>query len=80
MKKVFFLTIFVFICFNVYGQIKNGSFEDWESIQNFERPEYWETNQDSNLVRFERDTISIEGNYSLKIRISPRLDFQKEYS
>ena len=50
----------------VYGQIPNGGFEDWEFIQNFEKPVGWNTNQDSNLIRFEKDTLSVEGSYSLK--------------
>ena len=49
------------------AQIPNGSFETWEEIFNYEKPASWWTNQDTLYSRFEKDSISIEGNYSLKI-------------
>lgn len=49
------------------GQIPNGGFEDWDRIYNFETPAIWKTNADSLLDRFSRDTMRIEGEYSLKI-------------
>lgn len=52
---------------NIYSQIPNGGFEDWNSIQNYETPINWDTNQDSMFTRFEKDPISVEGEYSLKI-------------
>ena len=67
MKALFIITAIFFINISIYGQIPNGGFEDWESIQNFEKPVYWNTNQDSSFIRFEKDTFSVEGNYSLKI-------------
>lgn len=51
----------------LYGQIPNGGFEDWDRIYNFETPAIWKTNADSLLDRFSRDTMRIEGEYSLKI-------------
>lgn len=67
MKKSLFLTLILTLQIGGFAQIPNGGFEDWELIQNFEKPIFWETNQDSNFVRFEKDTLSIEGNYSLKV-------------
>lgn len=52
---------------NISAQILNGGFEEWETVQNFEKPKFWNTNQDANFVRFEKDTLSVEGNYSLKV-------------
>ena len=49
------------------AQIPNGGFEDWESVLNFEKPVGWWTNQDTVFSRFEKDTLSVEGNFSLKI-------------
>lgn len=49
------------------AQIPNGGFEDWDRIYNFEAPSVWKTNADSLLDRFSRDTMRIEGEYSLKI-------------
>lgn len=49
-----------------YGQIPNGGFEDWEATPYYEKPLFWNTNQDSDFVRFEKDTICVEGNFSLK--------------
>ncbi|MEM1325409.1 MAG: T9SS type A sorting domain-containing protein [Bacteroidota bacterium] len=67
MKALLILILISILEIGAIAQIPNGGFEDWELIQNFEKPIFWETNQDSNFVRFEKDTISIEGNYSLKI-------------
>lgn len=67
MKGTLILILISILKIGAIAQIPNGGFEDWELTQNFEKPIFWETNQDSNFVRFEKDTISIEGNYSLKI-------------
>lgn len=61
-------TIALVLCtLNTLSQIPNGGFEDWEAIQNYEKPLLWQTNQDTNIVRFIKDTVRAEGAYSLKI-------------
>ncbi len=68
MNKYFFSIILIQLSIElVCGQIPNGSFEFWEEIFNYEKPLDWSTNQDTLHTRFERDTISIDGQYSLKI-------------
>lgn len=67
MKELLILTLISILQMGGFAQIPNGGFEDWELIQNFEKPLFWETNQDSNYVRFVKDTLSIQGDYSLKI-------------
>ncbi len=59
--------VFAFCSLNALCQIPNGGFEYWENILNYEKPVLWQTNQDSNIVRFVKDTIRTEGAYSLKI-------------
>jgi hypothetical protein len=49
------------------AQIPNGGFEMWENEFNYLTPTRWWTNQDTIYTRIERDSISVEGNYSLKI-------------
>jgi hypothetical protein len=50
------------------AQIPNGGFESWVRNQNVDIPLYWETNQDSTLIRFEKDsTHFLEGKYAIKI-------------
>lgn len=49
------------------AQIPNGGFEEWQSVLNYEKPVGWWTNQDTAFARFEKDTVAVEGNYSLKI-------------
>ncbi|GJM32311.1 MAG: hypothetical protein DHS20C18_13120 [Saprospiraceae bacterium] len=51
----------------LYSQIPNGGFENWEIIDDYEKPVNWETNQDTNHIRFEKSNISFEGEYSMKI-------------
>lgn len=66
--KFFIITSLLFwLHFDLFAQIPNGGFEFWEQMQNFEKPLLWNTNQDSNYVRFIKDTDVYEGNYSLKI-------------
>lgn len=61
-------TIALVLCtLNALSQIPNGGLEDWETIQNYEKPLLWQTNQDTNIVRFMKDTVRTEGAYSLKI-------------
>ena len=48
------------------AQISNGGFEIWVQESNYERPADWITNQDSVYRRIEKDTVAVEGNYSLK--------------
>ena len=67
MKNPIPTIVLVFCTLSALCQIPNGGFEDWETIQNYEKPLLWQTNQDSNIVRFMKDTIRAEGAYSLKI-------------
>ncbi len=71
MKIVATLTFLTLCYFAAFSQIPNGGFENWENIQNYEKPLYWETNQDTNFVRFVKDTFSYEGVFSLKILTDP---------
>lgn len=69
MKVASIIVLVAFLQGEVFAQIPNGGFEDWEQIQDYENPLHWETNQYgySTYKRFEKDTLSVEGNYSLKI-------------
>lgn len=67
MKRILILLFFVLIQFEISSQIPNGGFEEWEVIQNYENPLYWNTNQNPNYHRFEKDTMAIEGEYALKV-------------
>ena len=66
-------TLFVIFCFacmisnKLDSQIPNAGFELWESIDNYEKPLNWETNQDTNHTRFMKSEDSVEGDYSIKI-------------
>jgi hypothetical protein len=62
MKKFLLTTIVGIIVFSLsLAQIPNGGFENWEQIDNFEKPLNWSTNQDTFYTRMVRDTISVEG-------------------
>ena len=61
------IVLFCNILVTTYTQIPNGGFELWETAGNFEKPIGWHVNQDSIYERFQKDSISVEGNYSLKI-------------
>ncbi len=77
MRKTLLLVLFALLQITIKAQILNPSFEDWEPIQNFEKPLHWETNQDSNFERFVKDTDAVQGNYSLKIIPGPTSDLQE---
>ena len=63
-----FLTfLLLFINGILFSQIENGGFEIWQSLPNYDAPVGWETNQDSNFVRFEKSDFVTERDYSLKI-------------
>lgn len=63
----FLITVlFLLLIENLNSQVLNSGFEEWEQIDNYEKPIFWNTNQDTNHLRLVRDTLSVEGNYSLK--------------
>lgn len=66
-KLLLLLFSIVLIQTEMFAQISNAGFEEWEQIQNYEKPMFWDTNQDSTFTRFEKGEISVEGEYSLKI-------------
>ena len=47
-------------------QVPNGSFEDWDVINGVKKPVSWDFNQSLSLG-FIKDTISVEGDFSLKL-------------
>lgn len=65
---VTFVIVVLFLSLNdqLNSQIPNSGFEEWEQIENFEKPNFWDTNQDTNYLRLVRDTHCVEGKYSLK--------------
>ena len=65
--RYFYLFCLSLIHFSTIAQIPNGGFEIWETIENYEVPSLWETNQDTIYSRITKDSISIEGEYSLKL-------------
>lgn len=65
--KNFYILLFSLATSFTFGQIPNGGFESWESVNNYEVPVFWETNQDTLYTRVTKDTIRIEGSYSLKL-------------
>ena len=68
MKKYLLTTIVGIIVFSLsQAQIPNGGFENWEQVDNYEKPLNWSTNQDTFYTRLVRDTISVEGMSSMKL-------------
>lgn len=68
MAKFYFLIILLLVNYSFsQAQIPNGSFELWEDVFDYEKPISWWTNQDTLYSRFEKDSNSIEGDFSLKI-------------
>ena len=69
MNKLFFLLLlllFAFSSFSLLSQIPNASFEEWEMIDNYEKPVGWETNQDTFFTRVTQDSVfKMDGNYSM---------------
>ncbi len=66
MRNLIFLIFTVFLPFISLSQIPNGGFEEWEVVDNKEKPVFWETNQDTIHRRISKDSISIEGDYSIR--------------
>ena len=67
MKSTIISIFLIVLCSQVNGQIFNEGFEDWASIKNYESPNGWQTNQDTNFKRLEKDTQSVSGEYSVKL-------------
>lgn len=67
MKHFYPLVILLILGQPVFSQIPNGNFESWTPEFNYERPSFWETNQDTIYDRLSKDTDRIEGEYSLKL-------------
>jgi hypothetical protein len=66
MNNYFSFLILILIVQYSSGQILNGSFEEWDTIQGFIEPTHWTTNQESGLIRFDKDSMSSDAQYSLK--------------
>lgn len=62
----YLLVIFIFSSLYTFAQIPNFSFEEWDNIDNYEKPRHWDTNQGIMYARIEKDTIAVDGDYSLK--------------
>ena len=69
MRRIsFLLSAFFLVSAGLQAQtIPNGSFENWESISNYEKPEDWETNQSQDFERIEKSSESTDGDYALKL-------------
>ena len=66
MKNIYSIIIILAFCQGSFGQILNGSFEEWTTELNYEKPTFWETNQDSLYTRIQKDTCRIDGDFSIK--------------
>lgn len=66
MRIIIPLFLTVFIPFISLSQIPNGGFEGWEMVNNKEKPVFWESNQDTIHRRIFKDSVSVEGNYSIR--------------
>jgi hypothetical protein len=56
------------------GQIVNGGFEEWEEVEGYIKPVGWELEPEAAIEEYQylvRDTISVEGDYSLKVIATP---------
>ncbi|RLD18651.1 MAG: hypothetical protein DRI69_09945 [Bacteroidetes bacterium] len=67
MKQFITVLTFSILPLAVNSQIPNAGFEQWDSIENYEKPLGWITNQSQELTRLQRDTARVEGQYSLKL-------------
>ncbi|MFK7773552.1 MAG: hypothetical protein AB8F94_15485 [Saprospiraceae bacterium] len=66
MKNLMLLFIYIFVSYSVIGQIiPNGSFEEWEIVNGYEKPVGWLTNQDPIHEGLVKSNLSHDGNYSL---------------
>lgn len=61
------LIILMLVPILMQAQIPNGGFEEWEVQNGIETPLGWETNQTADRIRMVKDSLAMEGTYSLKI-------------
>ncbi len=66
-----FCTIFFFAPNSITGQIQSGGFEDWEMIENYYEPLGWDTEQNTLLQRIFMDTLSVDGDFSIRMESNP---------
>ena len=68
MKKLLLLACLAIATSVLYGQIQNGSFEEWEPSGEFEKPVGWDTNQWPGYMRMEKDSQEVvSGKYAVKL-------------
>lgn len=67
MHKIFTLLILLWTSCLGFAQIPNASFEDWSPQNNYETPDLWNTNQDTLYQRVTKDSINVDGDYSIKL-------------
>jgi len=62
----------LFLILNFYNpclaQFPNGGFEEWVMVENYMEPVGWDTEQDTFLNKIFMDTMSVEGNYSVRMQ------------
>ena len=66
MKNLQLLAICILTSLTAFCQIPNASFEEWEQIDNYDKPVGWETNQDTFTARIIQDSVfKVDGEYSM---------------
>jgi hypothetical protein len=65
--KTKIIGILLLISHCLFCQFPNGSFEEWEIINGINEPVGWLTTNYESFISVTRDTIAVDGNYSLKI-------------
>jgi hypothetical protein len=65
-RSLIFLALVIFST-RLSGQIPNAGFENWDSVENYESPVGWMTNQSPEFMRLQKDTTRVEGQYSVKL-------------
>lgn len=67
MKGAITFLIAISYCVITLGQIPNAGFEVWELHEQLEKPAFWITNQDSNRFLIIKDSVHVDGEYSMRI-------------
>lgn len=73
MKKMLLFLVALQVSLGAFCQIPNGNFEDWETIDGIENPDFWSTN--NYYIDFTpvlKTSDALEGNYSMKVSSTAR--------
>jgi hypothetical protein len=72
-NRAILLLVFCLFLSDIFSQVPNGNFEEWQTVDSIENPVHWETNNFYvGYTPVTKTADAIEGSYSMKVSSSAR--------